>query len=189
MVQYSVNTQKIDDQATLGLEGTENSLAYRVHEIEKHFHGREKWFGAAVTPSGETHVADRMATSAATFVLTSGNDIFGSWVQILGSSDTPVTSGMVKFDTHRFLVTGTNDTSPYIVQIISGESADFATKLAAEEFTETPYIAATNNNDSGIEDVMSIRLDVGTKVWARCRCIGQTTKTISFFYGIHEYVG
>ena len=37
--------QKIDNQATLGLLGTNNSLAYRVHEIEKHFHSPERWLG------------------------------------------------------------------------------------------------------------------------------------------------
>ena len=189
MAKYSVSTQKIDDQAVNGLLGTPNSLAYKVHEIERHFHGREKWFGAAVTPSGETHVADRMATSNAPFALLSGNDVFGNWVQILGSSDTPASSGSVKFDGHRFVVTGTDSTAIFIVQIVSGESADIAAKLAAEEFTEAPYISATNNNDSGISDIMSSRVDVGEKIWARCRCIGQSAKTINFYFGLHEYEG
>lgn len=189
MAKYSVNTQKIDDQATLGLLGTNNSLAYRAHEIERHLHGREKWFGVAVTPSGETHVADRMATSNAAFAVVSGNDVFGSWVQIMGSSDTPVTAGSVKFDAHRYLVTTTDSTATFIIQIVSGESAGIAAKLSAEEFTEVPYIAPTNSNDAGINDVMSARVLTGEKVWARCRCIGQTTKTINFYFGIHEYEG
>jgi len=36
-------TDKIDSAATLGLEGTSNSLAYRVMELERHFHNVERW--------------------------------------------------------------------------------------------------------------------------------------------------
>jgi hypothetical protein len=183
-------TQKIDNLATNGLAGVSNSLAYRVHKIEKHFHGREKWFGLAASPSGETHRADRMDGAIQPFQLTAGdNDFNATWTQILGSSDTPVTSGSVYFDAHRYLVTSTNSTSPYIIQIITGESTDFASKLSNEQFTETPYVAATNNNDSGIEDVMTIRVAVGEKVWARCACVGQNGTTLDFYFGIHEYAG
>jgi len=182
-------TKKIDDFTTTGLLGVNNSLAYRVHEIEKHFHNREKWFGAAVTPSGETHVADRMAGGVSPFTLTAGNDDFGAWVQILGSSDTPVQSGMAKFDAHRFLVTSTNSTSPFIVRVVGGESADIAEKIANEEFTEAPFISATNNNDSGISDIISSRIPVGIKAWERAACIGGNGNTLDFYIGIHEYVG
>jgi hypothetical protein len=33
--------EKIDNKATLGSLGTSNSLAYRVHEIERHLHSYE----------------------------------------------------------------------------------------------------------------------------------------------------
>lgn len=181
--------EKIDKLATDGLDGVNNSLSYRVEEIEKHFHNREKWFGLAAVASGETHVADRMGGGIAPFQLTAGNDDFGSWVQILGSSDTPVQSGMVKFDAHRFIVTDTNSTLPYIIQIVVGESADIAAKIAAEEFTEAPYVAATNNIDSGISDILTSRVSAGVKVWARVCCIGGNGTTIDLYMGIHEYSG
>lgn len=182
-------TDKIDLSAVSGLAGISNSLSYHIEEIEWHFHNREKWFGEAGTPSGETHVADRMGPGINPFTITAGNATWGNWVQVLGSSDTPITSGMAKLDAHRFMVTATSSTNPWIIQVITGESADFATKLAAEAFTETPYISGTNNNDSGITDVMSIRVDDGTKVWARGCCIGANAPTIDFYFGIHEYEG
>ena len=185
----SVGDNKIDNQATLGLAGVSNSLAYRVHEIEKHLHNYEKWFGAAASASGETHVADRMDGAITPFTLTAGNNAFGSWVQILGSSDTPVTSGSVKYDIHRVMVTATNSTNPYIVQIVCGESADIATKLAAQQYTEFGYISASNNNDSGITDVLEPRQLTGCKVWARCACVGGNGTTLAFYFGIHEYAG
>lgn len=183
-------TQKIDNLAVDGLAGVSNSLSYRVEEIEKHFHNREKWFGAAAVASGETHVADRMAGGISPFQLVAGNDDFNAtWTQVLGSSDTPVASGSLFFDSHRFMVTDTNSTNAYIIQIVGGESADIAAKILSEEFSEFPYISGTNNNDSGISDAMSSRVEVGLKVWARCCCIGASGTTIDLYYGIHEYVG
>lgn len=46
LTSISDETDKIDSAATDGLEGTSNSLAYRVHEIEKHLHNRGRFWGA-----------------------------------------------------------------------------------------------------------------------------------------------
>ena len=162
-------------------------IEQEVYEIEKHIHTNEKWFGLADIPSGETHRADRMGPAIGPFALLSGDDDFGGWIQILGSADTPVATGMTKFDIHRILVTTTNSTNPFLIHIVDGELADIGAKLLAEDFTEVPYIAATNNADSGIEDVKHKRADDTTKAWARCICIGAANKTINFYHGLHEY--
>lgn len=159
-----------------------------VYEVEKHLHNFEKWFGVAAAPSGETHVADRLGGTILPFALVSGASDFGSWVQVLGSSDTPVRSGMTKFDLHRCIITDTDSTALFNIQIITGESAGFAAKLLAEDFDEFPYISASNNNDSGISDVIDSRCVVGEKVWMRTACVGQSGKTISLYPGIHEYL-
>ncbi len=182
-------TEKIDGAATDGLAGTANSLAYRVHEIEKHHHSHEFWFGLANSPSGETHRGDLIDASVAPFVLTAGNNAYGNWVQIIGSGDTPIQADYAKFDLHRFLVTTTNDTNIYNIQIANGESAGLAAKITAKDFTSVSYIAATNNNDSGINEMMMPRYSAGDKMWARCICVGQDAKTISVYFGIHEYAG
>lgn len=182
--------EKIDNAATDGLAGVEDSVAYRIHEVERHLHNFEKWFGAAAVASGETHVADRMAGGISAFALVSGNDAFNAtWTQVLGSADLPVGAGMVKADAHRVMVTSTDSTAPFIIQFVTGESADIAAKISAEEFTEIPYVSATNNADSGVSDIISRRIDAGEKVWARCACIGQDAKTINLYVGIHEYEG
>ncbi len=54
---------KIDDAETLGLSGAHDSLAYRVNEVEHHFHVKERWFGLANTPSGEDHRGDPIGTT------------------------------------------------------------------------------------------------------------------------------
>jgi hypothetical protein len=183
------DTIKIDGAATLGLLGTHNSAAYRTAEIERHFHGREKWFGLASSPSAETRRADRMNGTKAPFRLTAGNNTFGAWVQVLGSSDTPVKSGMAYFDFHRILVSNTDSTAVFIVQAIAGESADFAAKLAAEEFTEFAFKSASNSDDSGITEFMTSRVAAGTKIWMRCANIGNNGKVIDLYFGLHEYEG
>ena len=160
-----------------------------VIEVEKHIHNNEKWFGKNPFPTAETNIASRATGGVMVvgFTLTAGNSAFGSWIQILGSSDTPVATGKTKFDMHRFLVSGTNSTNVFIIQIVYGESADIAAKLSAEEFTEFTYVSGTNNNDSGISDVISKRVDAGTKVWARCACVGANGTTLAGFLGLHEY--
>lgn len=159
-----------------------------IYRIEHHLHNREKWFGLAAVPNGEIHVADRMTLLPDPFVLTSGNDDFGDWVQILGTSDTPVRSGMTKFDFHRFLVTTTEHTNQYALQMITGEPADFAAKLAAEDFFETPYISLSGTNDSGIEEFLHFPHDAGTKIWVRAACKDQDARDISTLFAIHEYL-
>lgn len=163
------------------------NIEEEVIEIEKHLHNYEKWFGLAAVPSGEVHRADRMAGATASFQIVAGNNTFGSWVQVLGSADTPIQAGKTKFDFHRVLVTATNSTRPFIVQIVSGESSGIVAKLAAEDFDEFPYISATNNNDSGISDVIDKRLNSGEKVWMRCADIGGNATTFNFYIGLHEY--
>jgi hypothetical protein len=167
---------------------TWRSAIYEESEIiENHLHNYEKWFGAFSGVADELHVAERMGGGILPFTLTSGNDDFGSWVQVFGSTDTPIVQDKTHFDFHRCLITGTNSTATFIIQIVSGESSEIADKLTAEDFNEFPYISSSNSNDSGISEVIDKRCAVGEKIWMRACCIGQDAKTISLYNGIHEY--
>lgn len=181
--------KQIDEAAVDGLEGVYNSLAYRVHEVERHFHGQEKWLGLAVAPSGETHRADVAGPGVLPFSFLSGNNNWGAWVQIVGSDDTPIKPGMLYWDAHSAEVTDANGTNPFFVQVAAGESADLAARVAAMEYTVIPFTAATNQIDSGRFTIMSNRLPTGTKVWARSLCVGANAKTVKAYFGIHEYEG
>ena len=177
----------IDGVTTLGLAGTSNSLAYRVHEIEKHFHSYERWFEAAAVPDGEDHVADAAGTGGGAFQIDAGNDDWGSWVQILGADDTPAQTSMVKFDFHKLLITAAERNEIYVIQI--GVGASGAAALSAEDYTEVVFKPINNQGDSGPVEVMMARAYSGSKVWARCICPGQNTATIDFMIGLHEYAG
>ena len=61
------DANKIDDEAVSGLLGTYDSLAYRVHEIERHLHSAGSWFGQASSANPTTHVANRTGVGISAF--------------------------------------------------------------------------------------------------------------------------
>lgn len=179
---------KIDSAATDGLSGVEDSLAYRIHEAERHMHSFERWFGAATVPNGEIHVADRIGTTTASFQADAGNNTWGSWLQILGSSDTPADVGAVSFDGHRWLVTAVERANAiHFVQVAAGASG--APALAAGTYSEFVIKPLTTSARAFPGWIQSRRITAGTKVWIRIWAVGQDTGTVNFFFGIHEYEG
>ena len=180
------DTQKIDNAATDGLQGVSNSLAYRVHEIERHLHSGARWFETATTPDGEVHVADEIGSGGGAFQIDAGNDTWGSWVQVLGSSDTPTVTGKAYFDPHQFIVEGTERASTYFIRMTRGASG--AAGLAAGTYTEFVY-AASVQKEAGIISVQTGRAPAGSKLWAQCMCPGENTGTLDFYFGLHEYEG
>ena len=180
-------TKKIDEAATNGLAGTNNSLAYRVHEVERHFHSYERWLETAAVASGETHVADVIGAGGGAFQLDAGNDDWGAWVQVLGSSDTPVISGSVKFDLHRIEIDTEERAGTYFIQFAFGATG--AAALSAGEYTETIYTGPAGAQTGGPVMIQSRRITAGTKGWARTMFPGQNTATIDLYIGLHEYPG
>jgi hypothetical protein len=180
-------TKKIDDAPTLGLSGTDNSLAYRVHEIERHIHSHERWLETAAVASGETHVADVIGTGGGSFQLDAGNDDWGSWVQILGSSDTPVITNSEYYDLHRIEIDTEERAGTYFLQFAFGASG--AAALSAGTYTETIYTGPAGAQSGGPVVIQSRRIASGTKAWARTMFPGQDTATIDLYIGIHEYEG
>ena len=184
----TANTEavKIDEQAVDGLEGTVDSLAYKVEEIERHLHSGARWFETATAADGEDHVADRIGSGGGAFQMDAGNDTWGDWIQVLGATDTPAVAGKVYYDPHQFIVDDTERASTYFIQIARGTSG--AAGLAAGTYSEFIY-GASVQKEVGIIPVQTGRAPAGSKLWARCMCPGQDTGTIDFYFGIHEYEG
>jgi hypothetical protein len=179
---------KIDNATTDGLAGVNNSVAYRIAEVERHLHSHESWFGLALVPNGEIHVADRIGAGINPFVIDAGNSNWGDWVQILGSSDTPARGTNTNYDLHRILVVAAErTTNTYFIQIAFGTSG--AAGLAAGTYTEFPYYSPASVSRSAPTDFQTRRQTAGTKAWARCLAVGQNTGTLSFYPGLHEYEG
>jgi len=188
VIVIEAQTNKIDDAATDGLLGIHNSLAYRVHEIERHLHSCGRWFESADTPDGEVHVADRIGSGGGAFQIDAGNNTWGVWVQILGSGDTPADVGKVYFDPHEMIIEYAEFSATYFIQIGRGDSG--AAVLEAGTYTELVWESnAVGARATGIMDVQSGRAPAGSKLWARCKSPGQNTARLDFYLGIHEYEG
>ncbi len=174
---------KIDSLATDGLSGVNNSLAYRIGEVERHFHSYEKWCGVAAAPSGETHIADRVATDIASFQIDGGNDTWGAWVQLLGSNDTTQT-----YDLHRLMITAVErGAAVHFIQLGFGTSG--AQALTDGTYTEIVYKPAAVTAEAVPLEVQMRRQAAGTKAWARVLVYDQNTGTVNFYFGLHNYEG
>ena len=146
--------------------------------------GNERAYGAAISPDGEIHVADGLNTTLTGFEIDAGNLVWGNWVQILGSNDTPITEGSGKFTIHRIQTIANQRGADYFWQLSFGESGDAG--IAANEFVEEilPFKIV---NEAHVFDVRKQPYDVGTKVWARCRVPGQVDGTLKFYYSLIEF--
>lgn len=155
-----------------------------VVEIERHLHSAGSWFGQAIVPDAELHISDRIGPGVLPFQIDAGNEDWGAWVQILGSDDTPARAGQLFFDPHEMVISATEHTATYFVQIARGDSG--AAGFAAGMYTEFVYAAGTVKF-TGILQVQTGRAPAGSKLWARCLALAQNTSTMDFFFGLHEY--
>ena len=176
-------THKIDNLATDGLLGVSNSLAYRIAEVERHLHSYERWYGLAAAPNGEIHNADAVGKDIAAFTIDAGNDTWGAWLQILGSSDTTQ-----KYDLHKVSFVATERASTvHFVQFAFGTSG--AQALTDGTYTEILYRSGTAITREAAIQFQTRRQSAGTKAWARCLAYDADTGTLGFYVGLHYYEG
>ena len=184
-------TSKIDALATDGLLGVTDSLSYRIHEIERHLHSSGSWFGAANTPDTTVHVADRIGTCTGPFVINGGNSsvtpTWGSWVQILGSTDTSARTSQTHYDPHEILISAAEEETVYMIQFARGASGEAG--YSAGTYTELVVGVDATKKFKEITRVQTGRAPAGSLLWARCIAMGKNTGTLSFYIGIHEYQG
>lgn len=183
--------QNIDSVSTLGMAGTNNSLAYRVHEIEKHFHSAERRLGK-LTPQTATDWAEE--DNFTPFVAISGSAVYGADANdealIIGTADGPYVSGMVKFDFHKLFIANLSTDDVFAVRIIWG-TGTMGDAITAGQFSHS----IVQNNPSGNKaggapiEVMMPRKTWGTdKIWVQVKCATDDA-TMSFYVLVHEYVG
>ncbi len=168
-----------------------DNIYHETREIAYHFHNTEHWFGEAVTPVGESHLADPIEEYTNLnvifpFVADAGNDNWGPWIQIFGSEDTPHMTDSVKFDFHKveFVASGETNAVSFLMVAWGGSGAG---AYAAGNYTVIPYLTPTNQASETPVPFKCPRIDVGTKVWGRCLAWGENTMELAFFAGIHEY--
>jgi hypothetical protein len=157
-----------------------------LEEIDGHSHNEEHWFGVAAVPTS-THWAD--VNRLTPFHAISGNNAFGTAIQVIGSDDTPIIAGKTLYDLHRVLVTDLSSDTPWIIRLIYGFGAeDSAAALTANQYTEFMCMNITTGSKSGASPVPIIfpRVPVGTKVWAQVKN-ATNLATAEFYIGEHGY--
>jgi hypothetical protein len=180
--------QKIDSYATDGLNGVSNSLAYRVNEIERDVHSYERWFGLAAVPNGTIHRADSITDNVNPFQIDAGNDTWGTWVSVLGSSDTPAIAGSAYYDFHQVDIVAVQTANVvHFVQIAMGASG--AAGLTAGTYTEFVFIPQSAAGRPAPITIQMRRQAAGTLAWMRNLVRGTNTSTLDFYIGLHEYEG
>ena len=178
---------KIDDVATDGLTGTHDSLAYRVEEIERHFHVRERWWGALAVPD-ETNAIE--ANVARPFVAISDNNAWGAAIPLIGTADEPTASATdAYFDLHRMEIVTADNADVWRVRFIYGTGTS-AAAIGAGQWTEVMVQLDPGPPVQAIPavEIRMPREAAGTKVWAQVWS-ATNLDTISFFIGVHGYEG
>lgn len=190
---WSNGIKKIDDEEVLGLAGTPNSLAYKVEEIEKHFHNKERWLCKANPQTATDWAVECCAAGAVLpYVAISGSNNFGGDANdealIFGTDDLLNIDGETKLDLHRIMVTDASSTTVYILRIVYG-TGTMANAITAKQFTTVPVISdpAAGGGYGNIIDVKMPRLNIGTdKIWIQIKNATDNA-TLSFICGFHGY--
>ena len=189
--------KKIDNEAVLGLSGTANSLAYRVHEIEKHFHNDERWYGKSADQSGVNPWATSLSEAGmrTSFQAISGSAAFGADANdealCWGVNDTLSVGGvtLTKLDFHQVFITASSVTTIWYIRVIYGLGT-MADAITAGQFSDIPIVAdaAQNGSINIIIPVMMPRITIGThKIWIQGKNATDNA-TIDFLIGMHGYV-
>jgi len=176
-------TKKIDDEQVNGLQGVHDSLAYKVNEIEKHFHSLERWYGNSGGTGGsvDANLTEWQATAGT-------GEAFGTEVLILsGNNITNNDFGFtpVYFDMHRILISSASATNAlYVIQFWGGTD----TFGNATLISETVYYAGTAVAQSAPVDIRMNRQPAANKIWARIKS-ETNSATLDFVVGVHAYEG
>jgi len=181
---------KIDEAAVSGMVGASNSLAYKVHEIERHFHGRERWRGKRAVQT-DTQWADDVLTP---FRAISGNNAYGTdandEAKVLSTADTPTIAGNVRYDVHRIVMINASSQTAYKLRLVYG-SGTMVDAITAGLFTEIIVMSdpSAQQVPHEIINVMMPRATCGvTKLWVQA-WNATNDAWFDFLIGLHEYEG
>jgi hypothetical protein len=152
----------------------------KVYQIERHIHNVEHWFGAAAVP-GVNHFGD--LDTMTNYQSTAGNNVYGAWLQLLGSADTPVLLDMAGFDLRRLLFVDVSVVANQKVHKVEIGTGDAGSQITISEFEFVPL-----RGGIGLPiELTSSLIPVNSKVWLRHWCDGQNATTMDFKIGIHEH--
>lgn len=177
-----------NSSAQWGQGSTIDEIKLETFEIEGHIHAKHRLITQNEMQTA-TVKADTSEVSFYTFDLTAAADsTFGTAVQILGSDDTPWTTGYTVFDLSEGFVTAVNSNAVYKLRVSWG--ASIAEAWAAKDYSDTWFRGDSSNPQQSHPVEFSIamhRLPVGTLVWVQI-ANAAGAQTASFLFAGHEYI-
>lgn len=168
---------------SIAQEATLEDVETEVEEIDGHIHNVTRTWGATGAPTETNAIA---ATVTVPFVAASGNDTWGIAIPICGTGDMPVHTGATEFDPHEIFVVDTDHATTYRMRFIYGTGTS-AAAIAAEQWSELPFITATGPFSSGTDEEHRMPvLTVGTKLWAQVWNVTNLSN-VDFYWSAHGY--
>jgi hypothetical protein len=150
-------------------------------EVENHFHNYERWLGKLAVPAGGKVAEEATLTP---FQAVSGNNTWGTPIQLIDVNDVPLQAGRVKFDPHRIVIVDASSATVYRMRLAIGDT--YAAAIAAGHYTGMVFRVANVTRMTPMDIQIPDQL-VGTKVW--CAVWNATNSaTVDFFIGLHEYL-
>lgn len=191
---YDAETSKIDKLVVDGLSGVNNSLAYKVEEIEKHLHSAGRWLGASAG-----NIGPGLLTSLLPFILTSNasSGVYGTAVEIFdGTEDYDLPFTVVYADPHQLFVHDVSNDGIFKIRFANSRYngstdtyANMAEAVAAKFYTEVKVIIADDKKPSTAIPIQTGRMRVGSTLWAQVMHDTASAETIEFTLGMHGYKG
>jgi hypothetical protein len=135
---YVLEIPKIDNEATLGLSGVVNSLAYRVHEIEAHLHNSQQIYG------NTTNTMARLSTTG--FTVVGGDNAWGTELQLHNGTVIESGSATKKFDFNTLYITAVDAANkPTVLKFFSaseGAAVNCTMQNSGDTITPTGAVPA-----------------------------------------------
>ncbi len=156
-----------------------------VTEIEHHLHNHERWFGKTAV---QTATDWGTTPSTAPYTVVSGNNTWGTEIQVIGSGDTPIQTGKTYFDPHRIFAIASSVSTIWLLRMIYG-TGTAADAITANQFTDFPIrIDSANPAQSAgaAFDMMMEHVAAGTQIWMQ-GWNATNGATLTFLIGVHEY--
>jgi hypothetical protein len=157
-----------------------------VNELSEHWHNNQRVFGLR-DPQTATLWAD--PATLLPYTVTSGNDTWGTAIQVIGTGDLPLQDNKLTFDAGKLYVDGAGEDSPYRIRLIYGPD-NSGDAIARGDYTESIFkfdsLAPTFTAANPVFILMPILRSGVIKVWAQT-WNATDAATLNFFVEFHEY--
>lgn len=157
-----------------------------LEKIDEEGHTPEEFCGAHASPVFPTTASDPGTMTP--FVLTGGNDTWGDWLHMIGSTDLPIRTGKADYDIHEVLVSSVSTASTGRIQL--GWDLTTSTALITNETYTSIMFQPSGvgaNVSAGPIGMRMPDIAVGTLLFGRCWIDGENGATVSVFLGNHEF--